>query len=49
MTWPSTAPGYYVYNGHGDLVTLADASGNIAASYTYDECGVPGESRRSGP
>lgn len=38
---PSSSPRhYYVYNGHGDVVNLADASGNIYASYSYDEFGV---------
>jgi RHS repeat-associated protein len=30
---------YYVYNGHGDVVALVDASGNSVASYSYDAFG----------
>ncbi|MDQ0191652.1 RHS repeat domain-containing protein, partial [Alicyclobacillus cycloheptanicus] len=30
---------YYVENGHGDVVALTDASGNIVAQYTYDAWG----------
>jgi hypothetical protein len=34
---PATAPRYYyVYNGHGDVVALTDASGTAVASYGYD-------------
>ena len=37
----STAPRYYyIYNGHGDVVALTDASGNVIASYSYDPFGV---------
>ena len=37
---PNSSPRYYyVYNGHGDVVALVDASGNIAASYAYDAFG----------
>jgi YD repeat-containing protein len=36
----TTAPRYYyVYNGHGDVVALVDASGNTVASYSYDAFG----------
>jgi RHS repeat-associated protein len=38
---PATAPRYYyVYNGHGDVVALTDASGTPVASYGYDAWGV---------
>jgi RHS repeat-associated protein len=30
---------YYVYNAHGDVVNLVDASGNQVASYAYDPWG----------
>lgn len=30
---------YYIYNGHGDVVQIADESGNIVNRYTYDEWG----------
>ena len=37
---PATAPRYYyVYNGHGDVVALVDASGASVASYSYDAFG----------
>jgi len=35
----STPRYYYVYNGHGDVVALVDASGNPVASYSYDAFG----------
>jgi RHS repeat-associated protein len=38
---PATAPRYYyVYNGHGDVVALTDASGTSVAAYAYDAWGV---------
>jgi RHS repeat-associated protein len=30
---------YYLYNAHGDVTALIDASGNIAATYDYDAFG----------
>jgi RHS repeat-associated protein len=37
---PTTAPRYYyVYNGHGDVVALVDATGASVASYAYDAFG----------
>ena len=37
---PNSSPRYYyVYNGHGDVVALVDASGNVVASYSYDAFG----------
>ncbi len=30
---------YYLYNGHGDVVQLADASGTVAKTYDYDAFG----------
>lgn len=30
---------YYLYNGHGDVVQVVDASGNVIVSYEYDEWG----------
>lgn len=37
----SSAPRYYyVYNGRGDVVALTDASGNVAANYSYDPFGI---------
>lgn len=27
---------YYQLNGHGDVVKITDASGNVVASYQYD-------------
>jgi YD repeat-containing protein len=37
---PNSSPRYYyVYNGHGDVVALVDAQGNVAASYAYDAFG----------
>jgi RHS repeat-associated protein len=30
---------YYVYNGHGDVVALVDATGTVAATYAYDVFG----------
>jgi RHS repeat-associated protein len=37
---PNASPRYYyVYNGHGDVVALVDASGNTVASYAYDAFG----------
>ncbi|WP_059051182.1 RHS repeat-associated core domain-containing protein [Paenibacillus senegalimassiliensis] len=32
---------YYILNGHGDVVELRDASGNILNSYSYDIWGNP--------
>lgn len=32
---------YYVTNGHGDVIELRDASGNILNSYSYDIWGNP--------
>jgi RHS repeat-associated protein len=32
---------YYMTNGHGDVVGLADANGNILNSYSYDMWGNP--------
>jgi hypothetical protein len=31
---------WYVYNGHGDVMTLTDKDGNVAARYEYDAWGV---------
>lgn len=31
---------YYVYNGHGDVTSLTDASGNVIKNYDYDAFGV---------
>lgn len=36
-----TATYYYVYNGQGDVVGLADYQGNQVVSYTYDAWGKP--------
>ncbi|MBS3900070.1 MAG: RHS repeat-associated core domain-containing protein [Dethiobacter sp.] len=30
---------YYHYNGHGDVVSLTDASGTVVATYDYDAFG----------
>lgn len=30
---------YYLYNGHGDVVQITDAAGNVVNSYSYDEWG----------
>lgn len=30
---------YYLYNGHGDVVQIVDASGEIVNNYTYVEWG----------
>ncbi|MBP2114943.1 RHS repeat domain-containing protein [Paenibacillus silagei] len=30
---------YYLYNGHGDVVQIVDASGTVMNNYTYDEWG----------
>ena len=30
---------YYIYNAHGDVTSLIDASGNIVATYDYDAFG----------
>ncbi|MCL6458434.1 MAG: hypothetical protein K6T85_10565 [Gorillibacterium sp.] len=32
---------YYVHNGHGDVVGLADGEGNLVNSYSYDIWGNP--------
>ncbi|GMX63969.1 hypothetical protein Elgi_04390 [Paenibacillus elgii] len=32
---------YYLHNGHGDVVGLADGSGNVLNKYTYDIWGNP--------
>lgn len=32
---------YYVYNGHGDVVSLYDSSGSLQVGYAYDEWGKP--------
>lgn len=32
--------GYYNYNTHGDVTSLADASGNITKDYEYDAFGT---------
>ncbi|MCL6457003.1 MAG: hypothetical protein K6T85_03265, partial [Gorillibacterium sp.] len=32
---------YYVHNGHGDIVGLADGAGNLVNSYSYDIWGNP--------
>lgn len=38
---PTTAPRYsYVIDGHSNVVTLTDASGNAVATYAYDEFGA---------
>ncbi|XOK62253.1 RHS repeat-associated core domain-containing protein [Paenibacillus elgii] len=37
----SGAKTYYLHNGHGDVVGLADGSGNILNQYTYDIWGNP--------
>ena len=39
---------YYHYNPRGDVVALTDKSGNISASYSYDNWGNPLESKRTG-
>ncbi len=31
---------YYIYNAHGGVVNLVDASGNPVASYAYDTWGT---------
>jgi YD repeat-containing protein len=31
---------YYLYNGHGDVVQLADYSGTVTNNYTYDAFGI---------
>lgn len=37
---PSTAPRYwYVYNAHGDVANLVDATGAVVATYAYDTWG----------
>lgn len=38
MTTNGTAY-YYQLNGHGDVVKLTDASGNVVAQYQYDAWG----------
>jgi len=30
---------YYLYNGHGDVVQIADSAGNVVNNYDYDEWG----------
>jgi len=30
---------YFIYNGHGDVTALTDSSGNVVATYSYDEFG----------
>ena len=30
---------YYIYNGHGDVVAMADKNGNIVNEYSYDPWG----------
>ncbi|NEN87036.1 polymorphic toxin-type HINT domain-containing protein [Paenibacillus elgii] len=37
----SGAKTYYLHNGHGDVVGLADGSGNVLNKYTYDIWGNP--------
>ena len=32
--------GYYLHNGHGDVVQLANASGNFFKEYRYDAFGL---------
>ena len=32
--------GYYLYNGHGDTVTIVDTNGTILNTYEYDSFGV---------
>ncbi|MCS7464395.1 discoidin domain-containing protein [Paenibacillus doosanensis] len=32
-------PYYYLYNGHGDVVQIVDAAGNVKNAYQYDEWG----------
>ena len=45
---PNSSPRYYyVYNGHGDVVALVDAQGNVAASYSYDAFGLSHRSVRA--
>ncbi|MBT2719071.1 DNRLRE domain-containing protein [Bacillus sp. ISL-57] len=39
---------YYHYNPRGDVVALTDKSGNIVASYSYDNWGNPLEIKRTG-
>lgn len=34
-----TAKKYYLYNGHGDVIQLTNASGNVIRSYDYDAFG----------
>ncbi|MBQ4900934.1 RHS repeat-associated core domain-containing protein [Paenibacillus sp. Marseille-P2973] len=36
----SSKSGYYMYNGHGDVVQINDASGNLLNSYEYDTWGT---------
>ncbi|MGZ6392389.1 MAG: RHS repeat-associated core domain-containing protein, partial [Ktedonobacterales bacterium] len=37
----TSAPRYYSYNGHGDVVALTDAGGTTVATYSYDTFGTP--------
>lgn len=37
--WHVAARYSYVYNGHGDVTFLTDASGSVVASYLYDAWG----------
>jgi len=36
----SNENGYYVYNGHGDVVSIVDGNGLITKTYDYDAFGV---------
>lgn len=38
---PTSAPSYYLLNGHQDVVELRDAAGNVRNKYTYDIWGRP--------
>lgn len=36
---PEVKTYYFLYNAHGDVTALTDESGNVVATYTYDEFG----------
>jgi len=36
----NSSKGYYLYNGHGDTVSIVNEENNLLNSYTYDEWGV---------
>jgi len=41
--------GYYLHNGHGDVIQLADQQGNLTTSYLYDAFGIEQSAQPNDP